>query len=308
MDNNRVFHLIQGQSVVSAGEIGDEPCILITHAAQPGTPGADAAREGLPADSMAPDEVALVFDSVDRATVAFDMLSGKEHTSFQSRVKPWMTACFGEAVSSDRLERGDRLLEEVLELLQSGDYPRERIYALVEYVFSRPKGEPAQEVGGVMVTLAAHCLAHDVDMHAAGETELARVWTKVDKIRAKWESKPVGSALPVPTGWVKSMMAVMAERRRQIEVEGWTPEHDDQHRRGELAGAAAAYALANAPGYLTLGFWTDAVSRLWPFEAKWYKPFGSEKNNLEKSAALLLAEWERLDRIETSEVCQCPRP
>jgi hypothetical protein len=115
---------------------------------------------------------------------------------FQARVWPWMLACFGEEVSNDRMERGDRLLEEVLELLQSGDYPQERVAALVGYVWSRPVGEPAQEVGGVMVTLAAYCLAHSIDMHEAGETELARIWTKVEKIRAKQAAKPRGSALP----------------------------------------------------------------------------------------------------------------
>ncbi|ABS68899.1 hypothetical protein Xaut_3671 [Xanthobacter versatilis] len=116
--------------------------------------------------------------------------------SFQSRVDPWMKACFGPAISADRLERGDRLLEEVLELLQSGGYPAERVSALTGYVWSRPAGEPSQEVGGVMVTLAAYCLAHGVDMHEAGETELARIWTKVEKIRAKQAAKPTGSAMP----------------------------------------------------------------------------------------------------------------
>ena len=41
-----------------------------------------------------------------------------------------------------------------------------------------------------MLTLAAHCAAHGVDMQAAGETELARVWTKIDVIRRKQASKP----------------------------------------------------------------------------------------------------------------------
>lgn len=116
--------------------------------------------------------------------------------SFQDRVQPWMLTCFGAEISGDRVERGDRLLEEVLELLQSGDYPRDRVAALVNYVWFRPKGEPAQEVGGVMVTLAAYCLAHGINMHEAGETELTRVWTKVEKIRAKQAAKPTGSALP----------------------------------------------------------------------------------------------------------------
>ena len=117
--------------------------------------------------------------------------------SFQDRVQPWMMACFGPEISGDKLERGDRLLEEVLELLQSGDYPRERVAALTDYVWGRPKGEPSQEVGGVQVTLAAYCLAHALDMHEAGETELARIWTKVDTIRAKQAAKPTGSALPI---------------------------------------------------------------------------------------------------------------
>lgn len=115
---------------------------------------------------------------------------------FQDRVRPWMQACFGEVISNDRLERGDRLLEEVLELLQSGAYPKERVASLVAYVWGRPEGEPAQEVGGVMVTLAAYCLAHGLDMSEAAETELARIWTKVDVIRAKQAAKPKGSALP----------------------------------------------------------------------------------------------------------------
>ncbi|ESZ60514.1 hypothetical protein NL532_24345 [Mesorhizobium sp. C120A] len=116
---------------------------------------------------------------------------------FQSRVQPWMMACFGAEISGDKVERGDRLLEEVLELLQSNDYDPARVVALRDYVWSRPAGEPFQEVGGVQVTLAAYCLAHGLNMHEAGETELARIWTKVDKIRAKQAAKPVGSALPI---------------------------------------------------------------------------------------------------------------
>lgn len=116
---------------------------------------------------------------------------------FQDRVQPWMIACFGAEISADRVERADRLLEEVFELLQSGGYDPARVLSLRDYVWGREIGDPAQEVGGVMVTLAAYSLAHDLDMHVAGETELARIWTKVEKIRAKQADKPTGSALPV---------------------------------------------------------------------------------------------------------------
>ena len=115
---------------------------------------------------------------------------------FQARVAPWMLACFGPEISGDKVERGDRLLEEVLELLQSGGYDPARVAVLRDYVWSRPAGEPAQEVGGVKVTLAAYCLAFGLDMHEAAEIELERIWGKVEQIRAKQAAKPRNSPLP----------------------------------------------------------------------------------------------------------------
>ena len=136
-------------------------------------------------------------DLIEASDMMKQLAAERAKPTFQNRVAPWMQECFGPEISADKLERGDRLLEEVLELLQSGDYPADRVAALTQYVWSREKGEPAQEVGGVMVTLAAYCLAHGLDMHDAGETELARIWTKVEKIRAKQAAKPTGSALPI---------------------------------------------------------------------------------------------------------------
>lgn len=48
-----------------------------------------------------------------------------------------------------------------------------------------------------MVTLAALCYPHDLNMEDAAETELARVWKKIDVIRAKQAAKPKHSPLPV---------------------------------------------------------------------------------------------------------------
>jgi hypothetical protein len=117
--------------------------------------------------------------------------------SFQRRVDLWMQTCFGSEIAADRAERNHRFLEEALELVQSCGTPRDDAHALVEYVYGRPTGETLQEAGGVMVTLAALCLAHGVSMNTAAETELERVWGKVDLIRAKQAAKPRGSALPV---------------------------------------------------------------------------------------------------------------
>jgi hypothetical protein len=137
-----------------------------------------------------------LWDALSTAYAALDAAEA-ERDHLQSRVWPWMLACFGEEIANDREERGDRLLEEVFELLQSGGYDSARVLALRDYVWSRDVGEPSQEVGGVMITLAAYCLAHGLDMHAAGDAELARIWTKVEQIRAKQAAKPGGSALPI---------------------------------------------------------------------------------------------------------------
>ena len=115
---------------------------------------------------------------------------------FQHRVQPWLLQCFGAEIAADTVERNHRFLEEALELVQSTGCTQSEAHQLVDYAFGRPVGEPAQEVGGVMVTLAALCLANGLDMHNAGEIELARIWTKVEAIRAKQAEKPKHSPLP----------------------------------------------------------------------------------------------------------------
>jgi hypothetical protein len=119
--------------------------------------------------------------------------------AFQARVWPWLIHCFGEEIARDGRERNHRFLEEALELVQSTGCTASEAHQLVDYVFGRPVGEPHQETGGVMVTLAALCLAHGLDMHAAGEDELTRVWGKADEIRAKQAAKPANGPLPGPT-------------------------------------------------------------------------------------------------------------
>lgn len=84
---------------------------------------------------------------------------------------------------------------------------------------------------------------------------------------------------------------VAAERRRQIEVEGWTIEHDDQHGDNSMSVAAACYALHNlAPTRLLRALWD------WTgWASSWFKP-KDRRRNLVRAAALLIAQIERLDR------------
>lgn len=119
-------------------------------------------------------------------------------SAFQQRVQPWLLECFGAEIAADRVERNHRFLEESLELVQALGCTASEAHQLVDYVFGRPVGDPPQEVGGVMVTLAALCLASGLDMHGAGEVELARISVPelVAKIRAKQAAKPKHSPLP----------------------------------------------------------------------------------------------------------------
>ena len=77
---------------------------------------------------------------------------------------------------------------------------RELAHQLVDYTYGRPVGEARQEVGGVVTTLSALCSAQGIDMHDAAEAELARIWTKIDVIRAKQAAKPKHSPLPMAGG------------------------------------------------------------------------------------------------------------
>lgn len=91
---------------------------------------------------------------------------------------------------------------------------------------------------------------------------------------------------------------VLAERQRQMEVEGWSPEHDDSHTCGEMPSAAAAYSM------LAAGDTEENVLRLWPWEKHWLKP-GPARRMLVKATALNLAEIERLDRAGVAELPTC---
>lgn len=119
---------------------------------------------------------------------------------------------------------------------------------------------------------------------------------------------------------MKSGVELIAEeRRRQIEVEGWTPEHDDEHTNGELARAAICYARPSPKG-------GKRLKDEWPWDMSWWKPalpemtehfHGREQagdpvgisindeawrkaniRNLVKAGALIAAEIDRIMRME----------
>lgn len=94
----------------------------------------------------------------------------------------------------------------------------------------------------------------------------------------------------------KALEDIASERHRQIEVEGWTPEHDDCHAHGELAAAAATYAVLRSHVGAINGPGSAMLEELWPWNASWWKPT-SPRRDLIKAGALIVAEIERLDRL-----------
>lgn len=101
----------------------------------------------------------------------------------------------------------------------------------------------------------------------------------------------------------KAIDDVVAERHRQIEAEGWTEAHDDQHSDRSLARAAACY-VQQATGRAWViedegedYYQAEEMPDDWPesWAEEWWKP-KNPRRDLVRAAALLIAEIERLDR------------
>lgn len=92
----------------------------------------------------------------------------------------------------------------------------------------------------------------------------------------------------------RALAEIAAERHRQVTDEGWTPEHDDEHDKGELARAGAGYAYHAG---LSDELRSKGLPQAWPagWAFIWWKPT-TRRRDLVKAGALIVAEIERLDR------------
>lgn len=90
----------------------------------------------------------------------------------------WARRCFGAEHVSNVPIRCLRLTEEAVELAQAAGIPKDKMLDLVDIVYSRPKGEIAQEIGGVMMTATVLCAALGLDTDHFFEIELRRVLAK----------------------------------------------------------------------------------------------------------------------------------
>jgi hypothetical protein len=124
------------------------------------------------------------------------------------------------------------------------------------------------------------------DLEAAGVTECLHILECV--------GKPAANTQPEKAGVSKAARDVLTERRRQVESLGYDYLHDDDHDKGELACAAAAYATS---ALMTVQGRRPRGPVCWPWGDASFKP-GTARDDCVRAAALLLAEIERLDRAE----------
>ena len=134
--------------------------------------------------------------------------------NYQSIIGGWGSAVFGE--NTDKAQRIFRFLEEALELVQSLNCSKEDALKLVDYVYDRPIGEPLQEVGCTMVTLAMLCNYAGLNLQKGAFDELQRIHQPevIEKILAKNATKPRFSPLPGTADKVEEKKPVRTRRKK----------------------------------------------------------------------------------------------
>lgn len=105
--------------------------------------------------------------------------------------------------------------------------------------------------------------------------------------------------------------AIHAERLRQDAAEGFTVDHDDEHRLGELAAAAGSYLLLYAaaqrvPGDPAIEILRGAAESAWPWNVN-LRRREIDRQTLVIAAALDVAEVERVDRRDGRPGGKTPR-
>lgn len=107
----------------------------------------------------------------------------------------WACRSFGTDHVYNFPIRALRCAEEAVELAQAYRIPKEKMLDLVEIVYSRPPGDPDQELGGVAMTAEVLAAALGHDLNAFFEVELRRVLAKPSDHFAKRNQEKIDLGL-----------------------------------------------------------------------------------------------------------------
>lgn len=108
----------------------------------------------------------------------------------QRAITTWARACFGDEQATSLPQRAVRLLEEAIEAYQAAGGSREMAAELVDFVFKRPPGTLAQELGGVSVCLLVMASAMGRTADGLEVDEVERVMAKpIEHFTARNQAK-----------------------------------------------------------------------------------------------------------------------
>lgn len=146
------------------------------------------------------------------------------------------------------------------------------------------------------ITLSAD-LARDIRQAVADPGSFLPRGNNYEEPVPRWSSRAV---VRVIEAWLNSerllgrvthplLVRAVGERRRQVAEKGFTADRDDMYCQGELHRAALAYLTGNA--------------EIYPFQPVELEHWAqlSYEDRLAKVIALLMAEWDRQQRIQVRE-------
>ena len=198
----------------------------------------------------------------------------------------WIRGLIGEAVvMAEDQEREDESDEEICRIAESV------LNAIRPYLRAQPPAsEDAQPVAWRMVGPDGGLIGMRSEPYHSGFERMMKA--DVGCVVQPLYIHPAPDALRV------AVTDIAAERQRQVDVEGWSEAHDDEHDGYQMARAAGCYAFhasrEDDDGDTGM-FVSAAVHNGWPWDRAWWKP-KSRRADLVRAGALIVAEIERLDR------------
>ena len=137
-------------------------------------------------------------------TVTFDGFGGVNviGSHLAQLAYEWAIRSFGYNHVHDNKVRALRALEEMIELNQALGVPEEQAAKCVQVIYARPKGDYAQEIGGVMLTTYVLSCAMHEDADELFVRELSRVLAKTPETFLKKNQEKIDAGL---TGYDEGM-------------------------------------------------------------------------------------------------------
>lgn len=126
-----------------------------------------------------------------------------DRDKLQRVVYSWAQAVFGE-LSMERQERVRRFLEEAIELAQAEGLPKADVDMLTLHVYGKPAGTPAQELGGVGLTLLAYAESTGLSAEDCESAEFERVQKKSPAYWRDRQNKKADAGVAVRVGEKKA--------------------------------------------------------------------------------------------------------